>query len=87
MATRAGQYPVQVRKASEYLAVAGLGAFSALALSADITTRLAGRLAWHAPGNGAFTSAMALLAMSLGPGFPLLAIGTVVAIVLRRAAP
>jgi thiol:disulfide interchange protein len=79
--------PVRMRKAGAYLGVATLGMLSSLVLSADLTARFASRLAWQAPLDGAFATAIALLAMSLGLGLPLLAIGTGVAAVLNRAGP
>jgi thiol:disulfide interchange protein DsbD len=76
--------PPQVRRAGEYLLVAGIGALSALAVGADTTTRLISDLAFRAPADCGIAVVLALLAMSVGLGLPLLAIGSGIGPLLRR---
>jgi thiol:disulfide interchange protein len=76
--------PPQMRKAGDYLVVAGIGTLSALAVGADTTTRLISDLAFRAPEDCGIAVVLALLAMSVGLGLPLLAIGSGIGALLRR---
>ncbi len=76
--------PPLVRKTGDYLVVAGIGTLSALGVGADTTTRLISDLAFRAPADGGIAMVLALLAMSVGLGLPLLAIGSGVGTLLRR---
>ena len=76
--------PPQIRKARDYLVVAGIGTLSALAVGAHTTTRLISGLAFRAPADGGITVVVALLVMSVGLGLPLLAIGSGIGTLLRR---
>jgi thiol:disulfide interchange protein DsbD len=75
----------RARKAGNYLVVAGIGTLSALAVGAEAMTRLASELAYRAPAGGGIAVVLALLAMSVGLGLPLLAIGSGIGMLLRRA--
>ena len=74
----------QIRKAGGYLVVAGIGTLSALAMGAGTTTRLISGLALRAPADSGIAMVLALLAMSVGLGLPLLAIGSGIGTLLRR---
>lgn len=84
MATYTSERSPQLRKAGDYLVVAGIGTLSALAVGADTTTRLISELASRAPTDVWIAVVLALLAMSIGLGLPLLAIGSSIGTLLRR---
>jgi thiol:disulfide interchange protein DsbD len=77
--------PTHPRKTIKYLAVAGVGALAALAVNADIMTRLASRLAVWTPMDGGGAMAMAMVTMSVGLALPLVALGSGIATIVRRA--
>ncbi|MGF6782368.1 hypothetical protein [Paraburkholderia sp. GAS334] len=77
--------PVHTRKAIQYLIIAGVGTLWALSVSADVATRLASYLAIRVHMDGGVVVVLALLTMSFGLGLPLLAVGTGITTVVRRA--